>query len=215
MTAENPTIETMLIATSRLQVNLLSCGPADGEPVILIHGNVSAAPFWGDTMQALGHRYRVLAPDLRGYGATEALPIDATRGLRDWSDDLHALIGALDLGAVHLVGWSMGAGVTMQYTIDHPSTVRSLTLISPLSPYGFGGTRGLDGTPVYSDFAGSGGGTVNAEFLERLRNGDRSDDSPLAPLGTMNAFYFKPPFRAPRRARSRVPRRDALYPHRR
>jgi pimeloyl-ACP methyl ester carboxylesterase len=90
----------------------------------------------------------------------------------------------------------MGAGVAMQYTMDHPATVRSLTLMSPLSPYGFGGTKDTAGTLTYADAAGSGGGTVNPDFLQRLKDGDRSSDSPTSPRNTMNAFYFKPPFHA-------------------
>ncbi len=122
-----PTTETLLdgissqmVDTPWLRQRVLTAGPADGVPVVLIHGNVSAARFWEETLLALPAGYRGLAPDLRGYGATAAQPIDATRGLRDWADDLAALATALDLGRFHLVGWSMGAGVAMQYTMDHP-----------------------------------------------------------------------------------------------
>jgi pimeloyl-ACP methyl ester carboxylesterase len=197
--ADQPLLPGMMAAqikTPRLTMNVLSSGPADGEPVVFIHGNVSSAIFWEETMLALPPQYRGLAPDLRGYGGTEAVPIDATRGLRDWADDLHALFETLALRPFHLVGWSMGAGVAMQYTLDHPATVRSLTLMSPLSPYGFGATKDVAGTLTYADAAGSGGGTVNPDFLQRLKDGDRSEDSPTSPRTTMNTFYFKPPFRA-------------------
>ncbi len=183
--------------TERLKVHYFSAGPENGTPVVLLHGNVSSALFWDETIPALAGQYRVIAPDLRGYGDTEALPIDATRGLRDWSDDLKAFANALNLGRFHIVGWSMGAGVAMQYAMDHPGDVLSLTLISPLAPYGFGGTKDIQGTPTYPDFAGSGGGTANPDFVRLLSEGDRSDSSPVTPLNTMNAFYFKPPFRVP------------------
>ncbi len=191
-----PGITSAPVKTPRLTMRVLSSGPDGGEPVVFIHGNVSSAIFWEETMLHLPPEYRALAPDLRGYGATDAEPIDATRGLRDWADDLHALAETLDLPPFHLVGWSMGAGVAMQYTLDHPATVRSLTLMSPLSPYGFGATKDAGGTLTYADAAGSGGGTVNPDFLQRLKDGDRGDDSPTSPRNTMNAFYFKPPFRA-------------------
>src|SRR6476661_7528661 len=93
-----PGITSRMVPTSRLQVRVLS-----GGPVVLIHGNTSAARFWEETMLALSAPYRVLAPDLRGYGQTEAQPIDATRGLRGWADDLQALVEALGLGPAHLV----------------------------------------------------------------------------------------------------------------
>lgn len=196
MSALLPGIESRIVPTERLKIRVLTAGPADGEPVVFLHGNVSAARYWEETLLALPAGYRGLAPDLRGYGETEPLPMDGTRGLGDWSDDLAALVAALDLGAVHLVGWSMGAGIAMQYAIDHAAGVRSLTLIAPLAPYGFGGTKDVAGTPTYPDFAGSGGGTANPEFVRRLAAGDRSGDDPNSPRNVMNAFYFKPPFKA-------------------
>jgi pimeloyl-ACP methyl ester carboxylesterase len=86
----------------------------------------------------------------------------------------------------------------MRYTMDHPNTVASLTLVNPMSPYGFGGTRDDFGTPCWPDYAGSGGGTTNPEFVPRLREGDRSEEDTSSPRNVMNAFYFKPPFRAPK-----------------
>lgn len=189
-------IQSTFIETPRIKMRVLTSGPEGGVPVVLVHGNVSAARFWEETMQGFAPTYRVLAPDLRGYGLTEALPIDATRGLRDWSDDLKSLVDTLRLGKFHLVGWSMGAGVAMQYAIDHSDELLSLTFISPVSPFGFGGTKDAAGTPTYDDFAGSGGGTVNPEFLKSLAAGERGPENPMGALNTMNAFYFKPPFKA-------------------
>jgi pimeloyl-ACP methyl ester carboxylesterase len=189
-------IASTMVETSRLRVHCLTSGSAEAVPVVLLHGNVSSNRFWEETMLALPDVYCAIAPDLRGYGLTEPVGVDATRGTRDWSDDLKALADALKLGKFHLVAWSLGAGVAMQYAIDHPEDLLSITLMSPVSPYGFGGTKGAAGTPAYPDFAGSGGGTVNPEFLKRLTEGDRTGESPLSPRSTMNAFYFKPPFRA-------------------
>ena len=128
---------------------------------------------------------------------SEPKTLDATRGLGDFSDDLFALAIALGLQdrKVHLVGWSAGGTVVLRYTVDHPDSVASLTLINPMSPFGFGGTKDASGTPCWPDYAGSGGGTVNPEFVKRLRDGDRSEDDPNSPRNVMNAFYFKPPFR--------------------
>ena len=150
-------------------------------------------------MLALPEGVHAIAPDLRGYGRTERKDIDAARGLRDFADDLHALLEEGGPGGgVHLVGWSAGAGVAMQYAIDHPARVATLTLIAPMSPFGFGGTKDEAGTPCAPDFAGSGGGTAAVEFVRRIGEGDRGEESDFSPRKVMNAFYFKPPFRAPR-----------------
>ena len=85
----------------------------------------------------------------------------------------------------------MGAGVVMQYALDHP--VRTMTLISPISPYGFGGTA-ADGSLLNADGAGTGGGGVNPDFIERLRAGDRSGDSPTSPRSVYATAYVKPGF---------------------
>ena len=189
-------VTSKIVQTSRLAVHTLIAGPATAPPVVLIHGNVSSAVFWEPLMEALAVDHHVIAPDLRGYGATEALAIDATRGLRDPSDDLHALLHALEIhGPVHLLGWSAGAGVCMQFTIDHPVRVASLVLAAPVSPYGFGGTRDVAGTPCHADFAGSGGGTVNPEFVRLLAAGERGGENAVAPRSVMNTCYFRPPFR--------------------
>jgi pimeloyl-ACP methyl ester carboxylesterase len=191
-----PGVSARNVATSRLQTYLLEAGSSTGTPVVFVHGNASSSRFFEETLASLDPKYHALAPDLRGFGASEAAGIDATRGLRDFSDDLYALVSAEGLATgIHFVGWSTGAGIIMQYAIDHPESVASLTLESPVSPFGFGGTRDAAGTLCWPDSAGSGGGTANPDFVERLRTDDRSDSSPFSPRNVLNTFYFKPPFR--------------------
>ena len=185
-------VTSRTVSTSRLETHLLERGDENGTPVIFIHGNVSSSRFFEETMAALPQGYRALAPDLRGFGGSETKPVDAKRGLRDFSDDLRALIEALKLENVHLAGWSVGGTVAMQYAMDHPG-VASLSLINPMSPYGFGGTKDAYGTPCWPDYAGSGGGTANPEFVRRLAEGDRTNGDPGSPRGVMNSLYFKPP----------------------
>jgi len=188
-----PGIRAERMPTNRLTVNVLSIPDRTGPVVLFVHGNVSSSLFWQPMMLALPETYQPLAIDLRGFGDTDDEPIDATRGLRDFSDDLAAAIEALGLGAVHLVGWSMGGGVVLQHLTDRPDTVASLTLVDPVSPFGFGGTRGVDGILCDPYGAGSGGGGANPEFVERLAGQDRTDKSPLSPRQVLLAHYVKPP----------------------
>src|SRR6202023_4092870 len=110
------------LPTSRLTTAVLSVAGRTGPAVLFVHGNVSSSLFWQPTMLALPEAYRPLAIDLRGFGDANPEPVDATRGLRDYADDLAAAIEALGLDAVHLVGWSMGGGVVLQYLVDRPGT---------------------------------------------------------------------------------------------
>lgn len=189
-------ITERVIETPRLNVNILERAgdspqtPAD-RTVVLIHGNVSSSLFWQELMQDLPSDLRVIAIDLRGYGGTEHAPLDATRGVRDFSDDVFATLEVLGIDTAHFVGWSMGAGVIMQYALDHP--VLSLTLESPISPYGFGGTR-RDGSRLTDDDAGTGGGAANPDFVQRLIDHDETDDAPTSPRSVFRSGYVAPGF---------------------
>jgi len=101
-----------------------------GPPAILVHGSASSRGQWRSTALALVPRYRVLAPDLHGYGGTPLPP--ALGGFT--IDDEAALIDALvDLagGEVHLVGHSYGGAVCMRAASRRPERIRSLSLIEP------------------------------------------------------------------------------------
>lgn len=177
--------------------SVLVGGPAGGAPVLLIHGNCSSAAFWTPLLRHLPATLRLIAPDLRGYGETQAAPVDATRGLRDFADDVASLLDAPQLfGRAPVrplvVGHSLGGGVAMQLLIDHPERVGALLLEAPVSPYGYGGTRDLAGTPTTPDYAGTGGGAANPEFVKLLAAGDRGD-GPVSPRTVMRTVYVADP----------------------
>jgi pimeloyl-ACP methyl ester carboxylesterase len=190
-----PGVRSHTLATDRLRIHYLESGPETGIPVVLIHGNLASSRFFERLMAEAPSSYRMLAPDMRGFGDTERVPIDATRGLRDWADDTYALVRALGIERpVHLAGWSTGGAAIAAYAMERP--VASLTLIDPVSPYGFGGTK-ADGTPCFPDYAGSGGGVGSQEFTQRIAEGDRSTESPFSPRNVMNASYWAPQHREP------------------
>src|SRR5687768_11163776 len=105
-----PGVVATVVETARLTQQVLHAEGVDpfggGDAVLFVHGNVSSALFWQPQLLTLDARWRPLAVDLRGFGGTDPLPVDARRGMRDWSDDLAALLDALGLERVHLVGWS-------------------------------------------------------------------------------------------------------------
>lgn len=180
------------VATSRLRTHYLEAGEPGGTPVVFLHGNIASSLFWDETLAALPGAFRGIGYDMRGFGGTETGPIDATRGVGDFVDDLSALLAALSISTpAHLVGWSTGGLVAMCFAADHPEDVASLTLVDSVSPYGFGGTRDLVGTPVNDDFSGTGAGIVPPEVVERISAGDTSSDSDMSPRVFMNNFYWK------------------------
>lgn len=182
------------VSTARLETHVLEAGERGRPVVILLHGNISTGAFFDVFGAKLAERFHVLAPDLRGFGDTEAKPIDATRGVRDFSDDVAALLAAEDIDPrdAVVVGWSVGGSVAMQLAIDHGA--KGLVLLAPSSPYGFGGTHGPGGTPCHADYAGSGGGTANPRFVELLAAADRGDEDPSSPRNVLQQFFWKAGF---------------------
>lgn len=179
------------IETPRLSVNVLErVGDDPTTPsertVVLVHGSVSSSVFWAELMHDLPAEIRALAVDLRGFGRTEHMPIDATRGVRDFSDDLFETLEALEIPTAHLVGWGLGGAVVLQYALEHPSL--SLTLEAPISPYGFGGTR-RDGSRLTDDDAGCGGAVANPDFVQRLADGDAGTEAETSPRNVFRATY--------------------------
>jgi len=181
--------------TSRLKIGYYRTGTQNHDKLLLIHGNLSSSVFFLPLFRSLGHHFDVVAPDLRGFGDTEPLPIDATRGYRDWSDDLASFVKFLGWDHFSIAGWSLGGDVAMQYAIDYSENLDKMVLIAPGSPFGFGGTRDEKGTPLEPIGLASGGGcaSANPSFLMAL-----SMKSHLFIRDILNELYFQPPFRMPR-----------------
>lgn len=184
---------SQVMQTPRLAMNVWSAGPEDGIPVLLVHGNLSTGAFWKYVAAELPAQARVIAPDLRGFGRTEAKPINATRGLGDSVDDVHALLEVLGLAGqrrVNAAGWSMGGGVVEQMLCAYPDDLGSVTLIAPLSLYGICGSKGEDGRLCFPDGAASGAGAVNPEFVQRIKDKDTSEENPLtSPAVAFRTLY--------------------------
>jgi pimeloyl-ACP methyl ester carboxylesterase len=183
------------VRSARLETRVLFTGPDDGMPVLFLHGNLSSATWWEETMCVLPPGFRAVAPDMRGFGdADPGARIDATRGLGDLADDAFALLDALDIEQADVVACSLGGGVVWRMLADSPARLRSATLAAPGSPYGFGGTVDEDGTPAWPDHAGSGAGIIHPEFARRMAAGDRTADHPFSPRNGLRRLVWNPPF---------------------
>ena len=192
-----PGVESQLIETSRLRTHVLTAGPPDAPPLVLVHGNVSAARFFAETMVALAGDYRCVAPDLRGFGRSAQAPGGRAARRPRLRRRYPRAAGRGPPAAprprpVHLLGWSLGGGVALQYAIDHPGAVASVILESPMSPFGFGGTREAGGIPCWPDYAGSGGGTASPEMVRRIEAGDRGTQDQASPRQILTHLYGNP-----------------------
>lgn len=122
-----------------LTFDLWADGPADGDPVLLLHGFPQSAAGWSLVAPLLsGAGLRVLAPNQRGY-SPGARPLDVQSYTGDaLVGDVAGLLDALGLDSVHLVGHDWGAAVAWPFAVTHPDRVRSLTAVSVphLAAYG-------------------------------------------------------------------------------
>ena len=186
-------IQKQYKTTSRRKTAYYRMGEGNARKLILLHGNVSSGGFYLPLMERLKDKFDILAPDLNGYGKTEASPINSKTGLLDWAKDIDALAESLGFGKFILTGWSLSGGIAMKYAIEYPEKLEALVLISPMSPFGFGGTIGEEGKMISEDGLGSAGGFVNPDFLKSLAAKDKSD-APGTIRDVMRKSYFKPGF---------------------
>ncbi|MGE2733262.1 alpha/beta fold hydrolase [Mycolicibacterium vaccae] len=98
------------------------------EVLLLVHGMAGSSATWRAVIPQLAKRYRVLAPDLLGHGQSDKPRSDYSLGafavlLRDFLDEL-------GVRRATIVGQSLGGGVAMQFTYQHPDYCQRLVLIS-------------------------------------------------------------------------------------
>ena len=108
----------------------------DGEPVLLLHGWPDSARLWRHQVPVLAAGgYRVITPDLRGFGRSEQPAEVRSYGLRNVVGDVRALLDQLGVETAHVGGHDWGAAVAWLTAILHPDRVRTLTVISVPHPF--------------------------------------------------------------------------------
>lgn len=138
----NPEIGTWLDAGG-IRTNVHVRGA--GAPVLLLHGSgpgVSAWANWRVTIPKLEQHFRVMAPDIVGFGYTER-PAGTTYDVATWRQHLEAVVDAAGLEQFSIVGNSFGGALALAYTIANPARVRRLVLMGSAGAE-FTLTEGLD-----------------------------------------------------------------------
>ena len=112
--------------------------------ILLVHGNFSSSYHYEPLYKRIPEDYRVIAPDLRGYGdSSYNNPVNT---IHDFADDVIALLKELNINKVYLVGWSLGGCVAMSIASRYNDFVEKLILI---------GSGSVKGYPVFKkDAAG-------------------------------------------------------------
>ena len=119
-----------------------------GSPVILLHGGLANANYWGRLVPALSARYRVIVMDSRGHGRStrNALPY----GYDLMASDVLGLMDDLHVSRAAIVGWSDGAILGLDIAIHHPERVTRLFAFAANSDPS--GVKDVNQSPVFTRF---------------------------------------------------------------
>jgi pimeloyl-ACP methyl ester carboxylesterase len=104
----------------------------DGLPIVLVHGLTATRRYvvmGSHALERSGHR--VIAYDARGHGASSPAPDRGDYGYEHLSEDLEAMLDALEIERAMLAGASMGAHTALRFALSQPERVAGLGLITP------------------------------------------------------------------------------------
>jgi pimeloyl-ACP methyl ester carboxylesterase len=138
-----------------LELHLLEWS-TEGVPLVLLHGLGNEAHLWDDFVPSVVPHYRVLALDQRGHGDSDWDP-EARYDAESMTDDLEAVLDALEIDRFVLVGFSMGGRVSMTFAGRHPERLAGL-VIADIGPevdargvLRIGGEMAEHRAPVFTD----------------------------------------------------------------
>jgi len=127
-----------------VKTNYLEAGKGS-DVVVLIHGSgpgVTAYANWRLVLPVLGERFRVIAPDMAGFGFTERRS-DIEYGLQTWADQVIGVLDGLGITRASIVGNSFGGAIALRVAAQHPDRVNRLVLMGSIGvPFPI--TEGLD-----------------------------------------------------------------------
>jgi pimeloyl-ACP methyl ester carboxylesterase len=94
--------------------------------LVFVHGGAVDHSTWDEHLEHFAPRHRVVAPDLRGHGRSDAVPPYTAENFRD---DLAAVIDQLKLAPAVLIGASRGASIANRVAVDYPGRVKALVFV--------------------------------------------------------------------------------------
>jgi pimeloyl-ACP methyl ester carboxylesterase len=127
-----PGVDHEIVETSRLRVHVGVAGEA-GPPLVLLHGWPQHWYAWRHVIPGFAERYRVLCPDLRGLGWTEAPPDGY--GWESLASDVLALLDALELPRVFLIGHDFGVHAGFLSCLRAPERVEGFVALNDVHPW--------------------------------------------------------------------------------
>ena len=123
-------MEHQFVEANGIQMHVVTAGPADGEPVVLIHGFPETWYEWRKTIPALENKYRLIVPDTRGFGQSDKP--EGSYDRRMLGADIIGVMDALGVDQAAVVGHDWGGIIAFKVAIDWPERVSKLALMDTL-----------------------------------------------------------------------------------
>lgn len=140
--------ESGLVPVNGIKIWYAIFGKSDGEPVVLLHGGLANANYWGHQVPVLAERYRVIVMDSRGHGRSTR--DERPYGYELMASDVLELMDFLKIPKAAVVGWSDGAILGLEIAIRHPSRLSKLFAFAANSDPS--AVKDVDKSPVFTAF---------------------------------------------------------------
>jgi len=137
-------IDTGTVPVNGVALYYRDIGPPSAPPVVLLHGFPETGDAFAPVVAALGKSYRLIVPDLRGAGASQAPAAGYDK--RIVAADVRALLDRLGIARVHVIGHDLGARVAVAFAVQYPDRLLSLGVAEAF-------LEGLAGTAEFKRFA--------------------------------------------------------------
>ena len=122
------TVQENFITIDGNKIRYLEFGKSK-HTLTLIHGLGASAERWLGIIPTLAEHYRIIVPDLVGFGYSDKPAVDYTPEF--FTDFLAKFFEALDINGVHMIGSSLGGQIAVDFTSAHDDFVKKLILVSP------------------------------------------------------------------------------------
>ncbi|MEU7989159.1 alpha/beta hydrolase [Streptosporangium canum] len=113
-----------------------ACGPADGSPLILLHGGGTTSAMWFANVAEFARRHRVYAVDRIGEPGRSTRGERPPRDVPDLLDWLDGVLDGLGIDSAAVCGHSYGGWIALTYGLHAPQRVRRLVLLDPTQCFG-------------------------------------------------------------------------------